>query len=58
LPDEGVHEIYAPGTDPVIAGTAVPGGGQAVPVAGGYRVSGRWRFGSGCQESAWLLGTF
>jgi len=52
LPDDGVHEIYAPGTDPVIAGTAVPGGGQAVPVAGGYRVSGRWRFGSGCQESA------
>jgi alkylation response protein AidB-like acyl-CoA dehydrogenase len=58
LPDEGVHEIYAPGTDPVIAGTAVPGGGQAVPVAGGYRVSGCWRFGSGCQESAWLLGSF
>ena len=43
---------------PVIAGTAVPGGGQAVPVAGGYRVSGRWRFGSGCQESAWMLGSF
>src|SRR5437660_12367719 len=47
LPDEGVHEIYAHGADTVIAGTAVPGGGQAVPVAGGYRVSGRWRFGSG-----------
>src|SRR5437899_8026115 len=58
LPDEGVHEIYAHGADTVIAGTAVPGGGQAVPVAGGYRVSGRWRFGSGCQESAWMLGSF
>jgi indole-3-acetate monooxygenase len=58
LPDEGVHEIYAHGTDTVIAGTAVPGGGQAVPVAGGYRVSGRWRFGSGCQESSWMLGSF
>ncbi len=52
LPDEGVHEIYAHGADTVIAGTAVQGGGQAVPVDGGYRVSGRWRFGSGCQESA------
>src|SRR5947208_5332606 len=31
LPDEGVHEIYAHGADTVIAGTAVPGGGQAVP---------------------------
>jgi alkylation response protein AidB-like acyl-CoA dehydrogenase len=58
LPDEGVHEIYEHGADTVIAGTAVQGGGQAVPVDGGYRVSGRWRFGSGCQESAWMLGSF
>jgi alkylation response protein AidB-like acyl-CoA dehydrogenase len=58
LPDEGVDEIYAHGADTVIAGTAVQGGGQAVPVAGGYRVSGRWPFGSGCQESSWMLGSF
>jgi indole-3-acetate monooxygenase len=58
LPDEGVHEIYSRGADTIIAGTAVPGGGQATPVAGGYRVSGRWQFGSGCQESAWMLGSF
>jgi alkylation response protein AidB-like acyl-CoA dehydrogenase len=58
LPDEGVHEIYTHGANTVIAGTAVLGGGQAVPVAGGYRVSGHWRFGSGCQESTWLLGSF
>lgn len=58
LPDEGVQEIYEHGADTVIAGTAVQGGGQAVPVPGGYRVSGRWRFGSGCQESSWMLGSF
>ena len=58
LPDEGVHEIYAKRADTIIAGTAVPGGGQAVPVAGGYRVSGRWQFGSGCQEASWMLGSF
>ena len=58
LPDEGVNEIYANGADTVIAGTAVPGGGQAVPVEGGYRVSGRWSFGSGCREAAWMLGSF
>jgi indole-3-acetate monooxygenase len=58
LPDEGVHEIYAQGADTIIAGTAVPGGGQATPVAGGYRVSGRWQFGSGCREGAWMLGSF
>jgi indole-3-acetate monooxygenase len=58
LPDDGVHEIYSRGANTIIAGTAVPGGGQATPVAGGYRVSGRWQFGSGCQESAWMLGSF
>ena len=58
LPDEGVHEIYAHRADTVIAGTAVQGGGQAVPVEGGYRVTGRWPFGSGCQESSWMLGSF
>ena len=58
LPDDGVHEIYPLGTETVIAGTAVQGGGQAVPVEGGYRVSGRWTFGSGCRESTWMLGSF
>ena len=58
LSQAGVDEIYDKGADTIIAGTAVPGGGRAVPVAGGYRVSGRWSFGSGCQESAWMLGSF
>ncbi len=58
LPDEGVREIHGQGTPSVIAGTAVQGGGQAVPVAGGYRVSGRWSFGTGCQEASWMLGSF
>jgi alkylation response protein AidB-like acyl-CoA dehydrogenase len=58
LPDEGVHEIYAKRADTIIAGTAVPGGGQAVPVDGGHRVTGRWQFGTGCQEARWMLGSF
>jgi indole-3-acetate monooxygenase len=58
LPDEGVREIYANGAEIVGAGTAVQGGGQAVPVEGGYRVTGRWQFGSGSQEAAWMLGSF
>src|SRR5437773_8762728 len=32
LPDDGVQEIYGHRGDTVIAGTAVPGGGEAVPV--------------------------
>lgn len=58
LPDDGVREIHGGSTPAIIAGTAVQGGGQAVPVKGGYRVSGRWPFGTGCQESAWMLGSF
>jgi alkylation response protein AidB-like acyl-CoA dehydrogenase len=57
LPDEGVQEVHGPGPS-IIAGTAVQGGGQAVPVEGGYRINGHWTFGTGCQESAWMLGSF
>jgi alkylation response protein AidB-like acyl-CoA dehydrogenase len=57
LPDDGIDEVHGHGPA-IIAGTAVQGGGQAVPVEGGYRVSGRWPFGTGNQESAWMLGSF
>jgi indole-3-acetate monooxygenase len=58
LPDEGVHELYSQRPDTPIAGTAVMGGGRAVPVEGGYRVTGRWPFGTGCQEAVWMLASF
>src|SRR5258708_38479492 len=58
LPDDGVHEIYGKRADTIIAGTAVPGGGQAVPVAGGYPVTGPWQFGTGFPEASWMLGSF
>src|SRR5436189_3286582 len=58
LPDEGVREIFGHARDVAVAGTAVMGGGRAVPVDGGYRVTGRWPFGTGCQESSWMLGSF
>jgi alkylation response protein AidB-like acyl-CoA dehydrogenase len=57
LPDEGVQEIYAHGPDVVFAGALGARGGQAVAVDGGYRATGRWRFGSGCQQAEWLCGS-
>jgi alkylation response protein AidB-like acyl-CoA dehydrogenase len=57
LPDEGVHEVFGRG-DVILAGTIGTGGGKGVPVEGGYVVSGRWTFGSGCQESDWMIGGF
>src|ERR1051326_2473276 len=58
LPDEGGQELDGHGGPPVVAGTAVQGGGEGVPVPGGYRVTGRWPFGSGCQQASWMLGSF
>lgn len=58
FPDEGVEEIYGAGADQIIAGTLVPGGGRGRRVDGGYVVTGRWRFGSGCREARWMIGNF
>jgi alkylation response protein AidB-like acyl-CoA dehydrogenase len=58
LPREGVDEIFGDGPDAIVAGTAVPGGGTGERVEGGYLVSGRWPFGSGCRESQWMVTNF
>ncbi|HEY1294295.1 MAG TPA: acyl-CoA dehydrogenase family protein [Chloroflexota bacterium] len=58
FPDAGLEEIFGHGPDQVIAGTLVPGGGHGRRVEGGYEVSGRWRFGSGCREAQWMVGNF
>ncbi|MGH2583354.1 MAG: acyl-CoA dehydrogenase family protein [Dehalococcoidia bacterium] len=54
FPDETTAELFA---DPrvVLAGSSQPTG-AAVPVEGGYRVTGRWPFGSGCTYADWLAG--
>ena len=52
LPEAGATEICAD-PDIVLAGGWFPPG-RAVPVDGGYRVSGQWAFGSGCQHAHWL----
>ena len=46
--------LYADGPDVIVAGTFNPTG-TATPVTGGYKVSGRWSFASGCQHAHWLL---
>jgi indole-3-acetate monooxygenase len=49
------EELYGP-PDAVGAGALKPGG-RAVPVEGGYRVSGRWPFASGCTHATTLHGS-
>jgi alkylation response protein AidB-like acyl-CoA dehydrogenase len=55
--DEGAARLAATAPDRLVIGGQFGATGQAVPVEGGYRVSGRWPFMSGIKQSAWTLGT-
>jgi 3-hydroxy-9,10-secoandrosta-1,3,5(10)-triene-9,17-dione monooxygenase len=54
FPEQGQAEIFADGPDVRIAGGLAPQG-VADPVEGGWRVSGRWQFGSGVMHADWYL---
>jgi alkylation response protein AidB-like acyl-CoA dehydrogenase len=54
LPLTTFDTIYADGPDIAVAGSFNPKG-VATPVEGGYRVSGRWPFASGCQHADWFI---
>ncbi len=53
LPAAATRRIYADGVPPM-AGSILPKG-QAEPVPGGYRVSGRWPFASGIHHARWVM---
>jgi alkylation response protein AidB-like acyl-CoA dehydrogenase len=54
IPESAAREVFA---DPraLICGVFAPSG-VATPVEGGFRVSGRWAFGSGAANADWILG--
>jgi alkylation response protein AidB-like acyl-CoA dehydrogenase len=55
LPRETYDRIYRYGPDVITAGSIQPAG-KAEAVPGGWRVSGRWAFASGCQHADWMIG--
>jgi alkylation response protein AidB-like acyl-CoA dehydrogenase len=54
LPDDVAAEIFGSGRS-ILAGTTNPSG-KALAVPGGYRVTGRWSYGSFIGHSHWVLG--
>ena len=54
LDDEVTKQLW-PRPDAITAGWLVPAG-QAMEVAGGYRVNGQWQFGSGCTHADVIAG--
>ena len=56
LEESVAREIYSP-ADAITCGVTAPMG-RAIPVDGGFRVTGRWAFASGCEHSPWrMVGT-
>ncbi len=53
LPATTFDELYSEGPDLITAGALAPKG-RAVREAQGWRVSGKWPFGSVCQRAAWI----
>ncbi len=54
FPKEAQEEIWGSDNDALISGSYAPIG-KATPVDGGYRLSGRFPFSSGCPGSDWNL---
>jgi len=56
LPAVALREVYRGGPSTVIAGSLLPKG-AAIPVPGGFRLTGRWTFASGCHQADWMAGS-
>ena len=53
VPPESAQEVYAGGPDALLPGASAPNG-RAIPVDGGYRLSGHWPLASGAHHGQWL----
>jgi len=55
LAPETAAAIIKEDPNTVLAGTILAGHGTATPAQGGYPVTGRWPFASGCQQADWMV---
>jgi alkylation response protein AidB-like acyl-CoA dehydrogenase len=53
FPERAQRDVWGPNADAWAAGSLAPNG-EAIPVDGGWRVSGRWPWASGCLHAQWV----
>jgi 3-hydroxy-9,10-secoandrosta-1,3,5(10)-triene-9,17-dione monooxygenase len=55
FPEQVQDEFFATGADTLMSSGLNPARGKAEPAPGGFRVSGRWSFSSGCDAASWAM---
>ncbi|HUN98334.1 MAG TPA: acyl-CoA dehydrogenase family protein [Bradyrhizobium sp.] len=53
MPRALYDEVFGQDPDPMVVGVGTPAG-RAEKTTGGYHVTGRWPFSSGCQNAQWI----
>jgi mono/diheme cytochrome c family protein len=54
MDDRAVHDVWADDDTTRLCSSLMPAG-RAEPVQGGFRLTGHWRFSSGCEHAKWAL---
>lgn len=54
-PLQAQEEVYGDGPDVLCSSSLNTGKSTCEPVDGGYRLSGRWEFSSGCDSASWVM---
>ena len=49
------EEVFANGADVLCSSSLTAGTSRTDPVSGGFRLTGRWEFSSGCDSASWLI---
>ena len=54
-PLQAQHEVFGENPDALLSSSLNVGKSTCEPVEGGYRLSGRWEFSSGCDHAGWVM---
>lgn len=54
-PEPAQEEVFGSNPDALCSSSLNVGRSACTPVDGGYRLSGRWEFSSGCDAASWLM---